>query len=440
MKTVYVLGAGVERVLGLPLADELLSELAEFSKGAGKDISRAIKDKLGGARRVSFNFDKYVANQGETFAERVLTDEELAQTLRDVLARIDQDGSEGGKAVQTLVNKLLEIREANEFDQGTAEAVANLAGESRSMADNTMLRLRGIALNPAPRNAMLKVFRDLESAPGLSEQEKNTFQTFVSAMTDIEGLLTELFAGFYTHKGTEIRRYLYVSWLLWAYMLLKAHVAKENITDVNNFYQLIKPLSGDELVITFNYTGLGDFPSDRIVAFHGDCFSYIRRDRGEMNSTDERVTQANDIHGIVAFINELDMNVDENRLFLPAIVPPSAMKPLLNSAFIERWYSAGQMLKNSEMMIIVGYSFNRVDSHFNELFVAAGGGKKIVVINPDLEGTKSMVCNLLGVNPDTLSRQTIEGVPVESSANLLFVPVRCEELSAEMLARIRAGL
>ena len=133
------------------------------------------------------------------------------------------------------------------------------------------------------------------------------------------------------------------------------------------------------------------------------------------------------------------MNVDENRLFLPAIVPPSAMKPLLNSAFIDRWYNAGQMLKNSEMMVIVGYSFNRVDSHFNELFMAAAGGKKIVVINPDSDGSKSMVCSLLGVNPETLSRQTIEGVSVERSANLLFVPVRCEELSAEMLARIRAG-
>ena len=64
MGTVYVLGAGVDCALGFPLASNLMSELDQFVKGDGRAASRAVKDKLGGGRRVRFSFEKYVETQG----------------------------------------------------------------------------------------------------------------------------------------------------------------------------------------------------------------------------------------------------------------------------------------------------------------------------------------------------------------------------------------
>ena len=81
MKTVYILGAGVNCSLGLPLADGLLRELDAFSKGAGKDVSQTSKKKRGGGRRARFSFEKYVSNQGDNFAERVLTDPGVGSVL-----------------------------------------------------------------------------------------------------------------------------------------------------------------------------------------------------------------------------------------------------------------------------------------------------------------------------------------------------------------------
>ena len=140
------------------------------------------------------------------------------------------------------------------------------------------------------------------------------------------------------------------------------------------------------------------------------------------------------------FVNALDLNLDERRIFLPAIVPPSAMKPLINREFIGRWGQADQLLKQADVMVVVGYSFNRVDSHFNELFAAASGGKRVAVINPDLEGTKSAVCNLLGIDPNALTKQTINDVEVDCSDSLLFVPSYSQDVNPEMLTKIAIGL
>ena len=141
MKTVYILGAGVDCALGLPLADGLLRELAAFVNGEGRGISSTLKAKLGGGRRVRFSFDKYVANQGESFAERILTDSSIASAVESALAKANGSSSGGAAAVQTIIEKLGQIRAANELDEPTAAAVAELAGESAEMADPTMLRM-----------------------------------------------------------------------------------------------------------------------------------------------------------------------------------------------------------------------------------------------------------------------------------------------------------
>ena len=96
-------------------------------------------------------------------------------------------------------------------------------------------------------------------------------------------------------------------------------------------------------------------------------------------------------------------------------------------------------MKNAELMVIVGYSFNRVDNHFNELFVAESAGKKVAIINPDLEGTKSSVCALLGLDPQILTKQTIDSISVQSTDSLLFVPSTSEDMNPEMLAKIQSG-
>ena len=308
MTTSYILGAGVDRALGLPLANELLSELGTFENSEGKVISKTIKDKLGGGRRVRFNFEKYRANQGEGFAERVLTEPKLATVLQGALTKLGNDSSRSATAVQSILTRLQTGKDAIELDEDTATAVAQLSGDSENMADYTMLRTRGIALSPAPRNAMVRIFRDARTAEGLSPEEMEGLDTIVAAMTNFEELLAEKFAGFYAANHTEIRNYLYIAWLLWAYIRWKSLSAQAQIGDVPNFYNRLTEMAPDDSVITFNYTALADLPAERTVRFHGECLSYIRFDRGELLTDDEAVVDANDLDALVEFIEQLDMD------------------------------------------------------------------------------------------------------------------------------------
>ena len=439
MNTVYVLGAGVDFPLGFPLASDLMKELDAFVKGDGKEVSKAIKDKLGGGRRVRFSFEKYVANQGENSFETLLNDQSMLGTLEKCLEGIGKDASPLAKAVKVLVSKCKAISEANSLDTDTAVALATGTGQTEEMADHTVFRTRGITFNPSPRDAILQILADPQSMKEISTDEQKKLDGFASKFKNFEELLTELFAAFYSSNMSGMRSYLYVSWLLWVYMRWKSLAAKSQLSNIEHFYAHLTTLPDTDSIITFNYSTLVELPSDRTVRFHGDCLSYIRHDRGHMISSDERVTNAGDLPAIVTFVNELDLNLDENRIFLPAIVPPSAMKPLINRDFIARWAQADQLMKKADVMIVVGYSFNRVDNHFNEMFAAAAGGKKVAIINPDLEGTKSAVCDLLSIDPGSLTKQTINSVQVDSSHNLLFVPSYSQDVTADMLEKIRSG-
>ena len=42
---VHILGAGVDKPLGMPLADELMGAVANFAEGPGKPIADAIRSK-----------------------------------------------------------------------------------------------------------------------------------------------------------------------------------------------------------------------------------------------------------------------------------------------------------------------------------------------------------------------------------------------------------
>ena len=41
---IFVLGAGVDRVLGLPLLNTLFKDLSDFTRGPGKAINKAIRN------------------------------------------------------------------------------------------------------------------------------------------------------------------------------------------------------------------------------------------------------------------------------------------------------------------------------------------------------------------------------------------------------------
>ena len=438
---VYILGAGVDKSLGMPLASELLSNVAAFANGPGKPVADAIRAHLPYLR---FSFAKYAGEQGETFAERVLVEDSQALgTAKSVLDRYLEEHSDEEtdriRAVRTVVDALEEIRDRNKLEDSTLDRLAEISGEAHQPSGGDFIfNPRGIALMPVVRQAFRKTFQGLMEAQELTEDERETLTEMAFAMMNVEELLGELFSGFYTRQKTHQKQYLYVAWLCWAYLRLKMEEALGNGS--NSLYQHLAGLSENDKVITLNYTSkfFPDATKAAIHSFHGDCLSYIRLDTRQLIKNDQRVLDATTVEAIAEFVKSLDINLDSGKIFLPGIVPPLSVKPVMCREHLETWYECGQIIDEASTIVIVGYSFNLADEHLNDLLRKRRGATdvRIVVVNPDIDGTSTNVCNLLGLAPNQLTDVTSAGLACRQVGNLVFVNARTEQLTPEKLEQL----
>ena len=66
---IFVLGAGVDRVLGLPLLNTLFKDLSDFTRGPGKAINKAIRNH---AKPLPLDLQTYGGDQAENLGQKLL--------------------------------------------------------------------------------------------------------------------------------------------------------------------------------------------------------------------------------------------------------------------------------------------------------------------------------------------------------------------------------
>ncbi len=438
---VHIMGAGVDKPLGMPLANELLREVAAFAKGPGKSVGDAIRSHL---PRLKFSFDKYTGEQGETLAEKILIeDSEGLGTAKAVLDRYLEGHPVGDtdhiQAVLTVVTSLEEIRDKNRLEDSTLHSLAQIGGDSHQPSGGDfIISPRGITLTPVVRQAFRETFRGVMQADGLSEDERAVLTTMALTMMNVEELLGDLFSGFYTKRIIDQKQYLYVGWLFWAYLRVKMEQVLQS--PERALYDELHSLPGNNEFITLNYTSKF-FPEplrDRVHHFHGDCLSYIRFDTRELIKNDQRILDASSPDDIADFIRSLDVQIDAGKIYLPGIVPPLSVKPVVSREHLETWYRCGLLIDEAQAIVITGYSFNSADEHFNDLIRKRRGNTdvRIVVINPDIAGTVLNVCRILGHAPDQLNDVQKAGFACKQGGNLLFVQATTEQLTTHNLTEL----
>ena len=442
---VHILGAGVDKPLGMPLANELMREVANFASGDGKSIATALRDQL---PRLRFSFGKYTGEQGENFAERVLkADPPVLKEVKNLLTRsLGKQGEETKEhlqAVTTVVERLIEIQDKNQLDDQTLEPLAAIGGEAyQPSGGDFILNPSGIQLTPIVRQAFRKTFQGLARQEGIPEDTRETLKEMALAMMNVEELLGTLFAGFYTKNLSHQNQYLYVAWLFWAYLRVKmeefSHIEQDSL------YAHFGLLPESHRFITLNYTSkfFPETVKQRVLFFHGDCLSYMRLDTRDLIRDDQKMLEATSPESIEHFIKSLEMNVGARKVFLPGIVPPLSLKPVICREHLETWYKCGKLIDDATAIVITGYSFNLADEHLNDLLRKRHGSTdtKIIVINPDLEGTSTNVCKLFGQDSGQLSNMTLAHFDCRRANNLTLVKAKAEELSSEILNEFSDGL
>ena len=316
---VHILGAGVDKPLGMPLADELMGAVANFAEGPGKPIADALRSQLS---RLRFSFNKYTGEQGETFAARVLAEDtqtlETAKAILDRYLNDHQDEDTGHvEAVHKVIVTLEEMRDKNQIDDQTLKPLAELSGEQfQESGGDFILDPRGLNLTPLVRQAFRNTFQGLMQEGSVSQEEKEVLTRMAMAIMNVEELLGQLFSGFYTKRASDQKQYLFVAWLFWAYLRLKMDESLNN--DEKGLYAYLDALGDNHQFITLNYT-TRFFPEDirsRVHFFHGDCLSYIRLETRELITGNQQAEQANSPESISAFIRSLGIDVGNQKNIL----------------------------------------------------------------------------------------------------------------------------
>jgi hypothetical protein len=429
----FVLGAGVDRVLGLPLLNTLFKDLSEFARGVGKGINKAIRKH---AKRVPFDLQTYSGDEAENLGQKLLgSHTHLLPKIVSALDKHPDSGSDNVSAIKSLMKKLSAIKNENELDESLVAKLARMAGEEASGVIDTLLDTNHIAFRPTIRQAIKTLFSQVSSEiPNLTREEQDAFAEVIAILSNFEELLGNLFTGYFTKHIPNQKKYFYLAWLFWAYIRYREDAGRANRE--RSFYKTLSEVGPGGGIITFNYTDF--FYADarpRNGYFHGDSRSFIRFHTREYVANDVQMKEATTLDRMEAFIHDLhvDWTTDPPEVPVPALVPPLAVKPIICTEYLERWYECGQRIKGARTILIAGYSFSVADEHFNDLLRKGNPRAKLIVVDPKIDGVIDRVCHTLNHDKTRLRSTRIQGLECKADDRLMFVQAKAEDVSSDRL-------
>jgi hypothetical protein len=378
----------------------------------------------------------YGGDEAENLGQKLLGSHPHLLPL--ILAALDKHPNAGNAnvaAIKTLLTKLSAIADENELDEPTIAQLSLLAGADNAGGSDTLLDTNHIAFRPKVRQAMKTLFTQVSGEiPNLTREEQQAFAAVVSILANFEELMAILFVGYFTKHIPDQKKYFYLAWLLWAYIRHREDAGRAQRD--GSFYKTLAEVGPGGGIITFNYTDFfyGD-ERPRNGYFHGDCKSFIRFRSREYITTNVQIRDANTVDRMVAFINGLhvDWTTDPPDVSLPAIVPPLAMKPIICTEYLDRWYECGQTLKKAKTIVIVGYSFGVADEHFNDLIRKGNREAKLIVVDPSLEAAINRVCATLNQDKAILRPANVRGLQCKTGGRLVFVKAKAEDINKPRL-------
>lgn len=369
-KRLLILGAGVDRTSGIdfPLANTLLTDVTRYLDGSGKDVEGALREMLPGLR---FNFNSMIARAVDKIATREPYEQKaMVQRVKDAIAYLgpEQDAvRKHGELIIRLFNKLAMIAEESQLDKETETLIREVfPKDADELIDcDSILDIHKLSLSDTFKTVLKRTLK-----LGLSTERHEVAAALGADMLNIETLLIEKFLGFYNDKPTDIKNYLYIAWALWAYLVSKQkEVLAAHGDKALPFYSGIP---GDVRAITLNYTAflekrLGDAQT---IYFHGGLGDYVRMDTRDLLPVDKilECNPAQFIRDVVApNVDVTHEDLRQQKHVIPALVPPLRLKPILSHRYIELWSTASDWVKEADHVVVVGYSFNNADEHFNDI-------------------------------------------------------------------------
>lgn len=424
MSTVIICGAGVDKSDGInmPLAAELVPRIRDFLKtDEGQPIDKALRKIL---PNLHFSYDKFVKDAvdklSNDFRGQVAA---IVERINRQIASEDLEESDKklGKLIVALLIKIQRLQEDVRLDEETEELINEVFGGEIVVEDDNIIDLPKLSFTDVFNSVMRKIFER-----SLDEPNHAILKHVRGNLMDFERLLMDSFIGFYTNTDSQMKNYMYLSWTLWAYL---KHCEAAAIN--NGPLPFYSALPDDWSLLTLNYTSFArkHFDDDRLFYFHGDLSSFVRmRDRQLIAIDNYADLQVADFIQNTVGANTCFQKGRRSTCVVPSIVPPLKMKPVLSNAFIDIWYRSKDAIAAARRIIVVGYSFNYADEHFNDL-IRCHKDKEIIVVDPFADAVRDNLRNIFSHNADDYVACQFQGKPCFAKDGLKIVKATATEIA-----------
>lgn len=432
-----IIGAGVDRTEGIdfPLANTLLADVSRYLEGSGKAVDEVLREMLPGLR---FSFNNMIARAVDKIATRETHEQkEMVNRVSEAIKDLPEDQvhvRRHGELIIRLFNKLATIAEQSYLDDETEALIREVFPKDADelIDSDSILDIHKLSLSDTFKTVLKRTLK-----MGISGEHHVVAGALGADMLNIEALLVEKFLGFYNNRPADIKNYLYISWALWAFLVEKQKAVLEAHKD--NELPFYGKLPSNIRALTLNYTAFlqEQLGEENVIYFHGGLPEYVRMDTRNLLQI-ENILNCDPAQ----FIREtIKPNVDvghadiwQQRHVIPALVPPLRLKPILSHKYIELWAKAAKWVEDAKHIVVVGYSFNNADEHFNDI-LRCNSGRKVDIVVPEVtsdyfKGRMEKVFNTPANQFDTVK---VQGRNALKARNIQLIPAKALEIDIAAL-------
>lgn len=400
--TLVVLGAGVDATLGLPTSATLIPRIVEYlDTDEGRQIDAILRKAIG---RVRFHFDSFVTQSIDRMAKDL--DKELVNICQGISAELrsntslTEDQHKLGRLIVILFGKILGIKDGATIDAETESLIEEVFGTS--VRDEHIIDFSRINYTDTFKSIIVEILQK-----SMREADNPVLRHVYRNILDIEQLLSQYFYGFFTGQSGHIRNYLYISWMLWAYLVHAQQTITAALQDSIPTGIYARLGGQDCQLLSFNYTTFARSCSGSALYFHGSLSEYVDVE----NKNDLSVGDLQTLDLIQFFQNQLVRSVsldgEHRSIPIPSFLPPLKLQPVISRRYIDTWYRASQMMYRADHIVILGCSLASADSFFCEA-LRANRTARITVIDKDTDTVARRLCRILHLPPEGYSLQTVD--------------------------------
>ncbi len=445
MKTTFVFGAGADSGI-FPLTNHLVTSINSYltKTPEGIEVDTLLKRKLG---FTTFSYASIMDNASYSFIHR--NDRMKANRLRDKIGEIRPENlSEEQKSqlafIKCMTDTLLPIPRKTR----DAEPMQNHA-DALELSEKAGLKKK---VTVCPETTVSKFCRQsirMLLHRYLDDPENKVLHVLFKCTVNLDEILLEYFLGFYNGNQADIRRYEYLLWTMWAFFVNRETRHHEDEGKTRTIYSLVRGCP----VITLNYTTLAATcpESPEVIHFHGSVLDYIDcrtrnekripsfegiRTLAETKKTDAASILRNEILPLIEVHRGKGPHQDS--CVIPSMMPPFEIKPIIANDLIDTWHHAFSLLRESRNIVVVGYSFNHTDAHFNDIILDLAGKrnengeweKQIYIINPDVKSIRKYIDSIEQLADCQWTESRLNGTSLNSmtKGNISFIPATTWEL------------